>query len=80
MVKRLGQSPSRQLGQITQSVGCVVTSRVKDIVTRPWPPPLPLQLGLDLLEDAGGKLLEAAGPRGHAHVSHRDSEQGLNRG
>ena len=72
MVIRLGQSPSRQLGQITQSVDSV--SRVRNIVTRPWPPPL----SLHLLEDTGGELLQAGGPRGHAHVRHGDPEQSLN--
>lgn len=77
MVIRLGQSPARQLGQITQSVHIVVVSRVKDIVTRPWPPPLSLLLHLDLLEDTGGELLQAGGPGRHAHVGHGDAEQSL---
>ena len=78
MVIRLGQSPARQLGQITQSVHIVVVTRVKDIVTRPWPPPLSLHhLHLNLLEDTGGELLQAAGPGRHAHVGHGDAEQSL---
>ena len=76
MVIRLGQSPARQLGQITQSVDIV--HGVKDIVTRPWPPPLPLQ-HLHLLEDTRGELLQAGGPGRHGHVSHGDPEQSLNR-
>ena len=78
MVIRLGHSPARQLGQITQSVHIVVvSSRVKDIVTRPWPPPLSLLLHLDLLEDTGGELLQAGGPGRDAHVGHGDAEQSL---
>ena len=78
MVIRLGHSPARQLGQITQSVHIVVvSSRVKDIVTRPWPPPLSLRLHLDLLEDTGGELLQAGGPGRDAHVGHGDAEQSL---
>ena len=77
MVIRLGQSPARQLGQITQSVDIV--HGVKDIVTRPWPPPLPLH-HLDLLEDTRRELLKAGGPGRHGHVSHGNAEQSLNRG
>ena len=80
MIIRLRQSPAGQRGQITQSVR--VDSRVRDIVTRPWPPrplrPLrPRLLPLRLLEDAGGELLQAGGAGRHAHLTHGDAEQSL---
>ena len=79
MVILFRQPSTGQLGQIS----------LADIVTRPWPPPLPPHLplprpllGLSLQrglgeEEAARQRLEAAGPRHHGRVALPRPQHGL---